>query len=106
MVPAAPVVVEVVAHPIPLLLIHVGRELHLHLAALALHVLGEVEACVRAGLAVELEEGGGEEREKDRDRQRGNGGKDGMGEENKKWESRGSLVLLFPGSCLTVLSAL
>lgn len=49
------VVVEVVSHSIaPDLLVHVRRQLHLHLAVVTFHVLGQVETCVGARLPIKL----------------------------------------------------
>ena len=46
------------AHAVaPHLLVQVGRQLHLHVAVVPLHVLGEVEARVRAWLPIELRGG-------------------------------------------------
>lgn len=48
-------VVEVFAHSVPAsLLVHVGRQLHLHVAVVALHVLRQVEPRVRVRLSIEL----------------------------------------------------
>lgn len=53
---AVGVVVEVFPDAVsPDFLIHVGRQLHLHLAVIALQVLGQVETCVGVGLPIKLE---------------------------------------------------
>lgn len=45
----------IVSHAVlPNLLVHVRRQLHLHLAGVALHVLGQVEARVGVRLTVKL----------------------------------------------------
>lgn len=48
--------IEVVSHAVsPDFLFHVGRQIHLHLAVIAFHVLGQVETGVGVRLPVELE---------------------------------------------------
>lgn len=53
---AVRVVIEVVSNTIsPSLLIRVGRRLHLHLAVVSFHVLGQAEARIRVGLPIKLQ---------------------------------------------------
>lgn len=55
------VVIELLPNAVsPDLLVHVRGQLHLHLAVVSLHVLGQVEARVRVRLPVELQRGGGD----------------------------------------------
>lgn len=50
------VVIEMLSHAVaPNLLVHVCRQLHLHVAGVPLHVLRQVEACVGVRLPVKLQ---------------------------------------------------